>query len=85
MFLDILLRIFGEMTNFAAGIAEISLPFFFSAILAHAVGKGWRVAAMPKLLTVVSRSLAGLFDALIPFLMLGILGLIAYCVIHGVF
>jgi hypothetical protein len=40
---------------------------------------------MPKLLTVVSRSLAGLFDALIPFLMLGILGLIAYFVIHGVF
>ena len=40
---------------------------------------------MPKLLIVVSRSLAGLFDALIPFLMLGILGLIAYFVIHGVF
>ncbi len=39
---------------------------------------------MPKLLNVVSRSLAGLFDALIPFLILGILGLIAYCVIHGV-
>ncbi|OPX21562.1 MAG: hypothetical protein B1H02_07455 [Candidatus Latescibacteria bacterium 4484_107] len=58
---------------------------FFSAILAHALVKRLEGVAMPKLLTVVSRSLTGLFDALIPFLMLGILGLIAYCLIHGVF
>ncbi|MFH1008060.1 MAG: hypothetical protein V1800_11260 [Candidatus Latescibacterota bacterium] len=40
---------------------------------------------MTKLLPLISRSLTAIFDALIPVLILGILGLIGYYVIHGVF
>ena len=73
------------MNRFTAGIAKNASCCFSLRFGRTLWKKGWRVAAMPKLLAVVSRSLAGLFDALIPFLMLGILGLIAYFVIHGVF
>ena len=40
---------------------------------------------MSRFVTIVSKSLADLLDALIPFLVLGILGLIGYCLIRGVF
>jgi len=40
---------------------------------------------MSKFVTIVSKSLADLLDALIPFLLLGILGLIGYCLIRGGF